>query len=338
VGVSYDQAIGSLRDAVEAMFRDERVRSVGIGPHEGGYGFHVVRNAALPVPLSGGVGPQPLSISQVPITYHDRTRDVEALVKVPASGPGSPGAASLVPEQLVSRPLVCGLQIENYDNDVRTHVIASGSITIGTLGCFVALADGAAAILSNNHVVAGENGGINGTDRIMQPGDGTPTQHEATLEDFVPLKPSPPGSSPSTGTAILNEVDAGVARLLPGVAFRQAYLPSRHLAAPAGTGTVSGNERVYKVGRTTGLTYGTVASVANVVGPVPYAPGPCWFRRSITVNGVGGTMFSDHGDSGSAVIKESTGEVIGVLYAGNGVDTYICPIGDVLSGLNCSLI
>jgi len=45
---------------------------------------------------------------------------------------------------------VCGLQIENADDDQRTGVVAGGHIIVGTLGCFVRLAAGGLAILSNN--------------------------------------------------------------------------------------------------------------------------------------------------------------------------------------------
>jgi hypothetical protein len=94
---------------------------------------------------------------------------------------------------------------------------------------------------------------------------------------------------------------------------------------------VGGRER-----EATGLTHGTVTDVATIVGPVAYDPGECWFVRSIVVEGVDGTLFSDRGDSGSAVLKEN-GEVIGLLYAGNGEQTYICPIDEVLRALNCTL-
>jgi hypothetical protein len=49
-----------------------------------------------------------------------------------------------------------------------------------------------------------------------------------------------------------------------------------------------------------------------------------------------GTLFSDHGDSGSAIVS-TTGEVLGVLYAGNGTQTYAFPIQTVLAALNCTL-
>jgi hypothetical protein len=195
------------------------------------------------------------------------------------------------------------------------------------------------AILSNNHVVAGENRGVRGTDQIMQPGTGafTPADHAATLTDYANITASPAGATPATGGVIFNDVDAGVATVQGGVAFRQAYLPARSLTPPSGHIAASVGDHVYKVGRTTGLTRGIVTAVAAVVGPIPYGPGPCWFRGGIIVDGLGGTMFSDHGDSGSAIIKEGTGEVVGLLFAGNGTDTFACPIDAVLAALSCTI-
>src|SRR5262249_7697373 len=128
------------------------------------------------------------------------------------------------------------------------------------------------------------------------------------------------------------------AELIDGVNFSQAYLPLRTgLVAPHAVATAQIGDRVFKVGRTTGLTFGEVKDIATVVGPVTYNGKPCWFRRSITIEGVNGTLFSDHGDSGSAILRMS-GEVVAILYAGNGVQTYACPIETVLKSLKCTLV
>jgi hypothetical protein len=340
MGVSFAEAEKSLEPALKMLFPYPRVRSVGIGSHGNAFGLHVVRNTAQILPLSVSLGPPALDVHGVPVSYRDRQTDVEPHLKLPSAGPGSPGLASLVPEQKRHRPLVCGLQIENLDDDTRTGTIAAGHIIIGTLGCFVRLPNGSDGFLSNNHVVAGENRGVKGADRIMQQGTGAFAAADlaGTLSNFVAVRPSPLGATPALGTAILNDIDAGVVQLAAGAGHRQAYLPSRALSTLSGTAVAAVHDRVFKVGRTTGLTHGTVTSVTTVVGPVPYAPGPCWFRRSITIEGVNGTTFSDHGDSGSAVVKEGTGEVLGLLYAGNGTDTYVCPIADVLTELGCTLL
>jgi hypothetical protein len=62
-----------------------------------------------------------------------------------------------------------------------------------------------------------------------------------------------------------------------------------------------------------------------------------WFEECFIVEGDGGAMFSDHGDSGSAILRES-GEVVGLLFAGNGEQTFACPINTVLQQLNCTLV
>lgn len=338
MGVSFEEAADHIEAAAEELFdSDPRVRSVGIARHDSAYGYRAVRNSALPVPLGVGVPPRGQFLN-VPVVFTDTYGEVESLVMVPGTGPASPAAASLIPEVQRHRPLVGGLQIQNFDDDSRQGVIISGFIIIGTLGCFVRLADGDPAMLSNNHVVAGENRGLKGRDRILQPGS---TAHVAAdqvavLDDFLAIQYSPPGATPRRGGVTFNETDAGVARLEPGVRFSQGYLPFRRLIAPSVTAVARVGDRVFKVGRTTGLTYGEVTDVATIVGPVHYDPGPCWFRRSITIEGVNGTQFSDKGDSGSAIMR-TNGEIVGILYAGNGHQTYACTIDAVLRDLNCTL-
>ena len=354
MGVSLTEAKKNLDLAIKQVFAaDPRVRSVGIGRHGSEYGYRAVRNSAVVLKMAALPQP-PTRVANVPIIYADTPGEIKNLVKLPSSGPGSPGVASLVPEQLRQRPLVCGLQIQNFTDDTRQGVLPAYMI-VGTLGCFVRLAPvppattGDVALLSNNHVVAGENRGVRGMDVILQPGGvAVGPDQVATLTEYIDLVSSPAGASVAAGTANLNEVDAGVAVLSQGVNFRQSYLASRQvkdpttgatvpLRSPSGTTSPGLGDRVFKVGRTTGLTYGEITDVATTFGSISYDPGDCWFRNCFTVVDPNGGMFSDYGDSGSAIIKETTGEVIGLLFAGNGTDTYACPIATVLSLLNCAL-
>lgn len=339
-GASFDEAAEHLQPIAEELFdRDPRVRSVGISRFEDGYGIRAVRNSALPVPLSANFGDAPNRISNIPIIFKDTFGEVESLVLVPGIGPGSPSATTTVPEVLRHRPLVCGLQIQNFDDDVRKGHHDNGFITIGTLGCFVALSSGRPGILSNNHVIAGENAGVKGSDRILQPGSisFSIADQIATLHDFETLVTSIPGNTPTRGGVHYNLIDAAVGELADGVQFVQGYLPFRKLLPPSGIAAARLGDKVYKVGRTTGLTFGEVIDIGAIVGPVPYDPGPCWFRRSITIEGDNGSTFSDKGDSGSVIVR-TNGEVIGILYAGNGQQTYACPIDEVLGALHCTLI
>jgi hypothetical protein len=341
VDAHIEECEANLNRAVETLFdADPAIQAVGIARHDGGYGFKAVKNEARIVAIGaavGGGGKPPKSIKKIPVTIETVEADVEPHLLTP-----HPLVASMVPEQRSHRPLACGLQIQNVDDDDRQRTAGAlqpGFIIIGTLGCFVTLAGGKPAILSNNHVLAGENRGVKGKDRILQPGSSafSAAQHAATLTDFVALKTSPANARPARGNVVFNAVDAAVAELKAGVAFAQSYLPSRRLPNPHGTGTPRVGGKVFKVGRTTGLTRGTITAVGTTVGPIAYAPGNCWFQNQFEIVGDSGIMFSDHGDSGSAIVS-TTGQVIGLLYAGNGTHTYACPIAAVLTALNCALV
>lgn len=327
-----DKAAAELFDA------DPAVRSVGVGEAGNGFGFIAVRNASVIVPFAAAKT-LPSAIQGIPVQYQNSTQDPTSLLRVPSSGYGSPGAASLVPEQQTHRPLACGLQVQNFDDDVRSGQIQNGFITIGTLGCVVRLRGGDAGVLSNNHVLAGENRGVVRGDRILQAGASafSSALEIGLLEDFEQLVASPPGASVAAGSVAFNEIDAAVARLAPGQDPSQSYLAARPALPPRGSAVAGLNDRVHKVGRTTGLTYGVVKQLGVIVGPVGYDLGGCWFRNSFVVEGIGGVTFSDRGDSGSAIVRDSDGMVVGVLYAGNGTQTYACPIAPVLQRFNCTV-
>jgi len=326
-----------LEEAARELFQsDSRVQAVGITSYGDGFGFRVVRNKNLAIPLSMSVRALD-SFEGIPVSYADAFAEPKALIKLPASGPGSPGISSFIPEQLKQRHLTCGLQIQNIDDDDRKGHLRAGHITVGTLGCFVNLADGTSGILSCNHVLAGENTANTG-DRVIQPGCGYlgTTDDIAELHDFSRLQFSPSGATPQAGTAVYNQIDAAVAKL-NGLAFVQGFLSFRGLPLLNGLAQPNKGDQVFKVGRTTGYTLGEITMISTIVGPVDYDRGRCWFNRSIEIEGLNGTLFSDRGDSGAAVLKIS-GEVLGILYAGNGTQNWACPIDLVCSDFNCSLV
>lgn len=338
MGVPFQEAADNLEDVAEELFdADIRVRSVGIVRHKDAFGFRAVRNSAIPVPLGADISKVGL-VKGVPVIFTDVFGEVESLVMLSGTGPSGPILTDPVPEAGRHRPLVSGLQVQNFDDDSRQGEVDQGFINIGTLGCFVRLADGKSALLSNNHVIAGENRGLKGIDRVFQPGSTTAktVNHIALLTDFVDLHVSPIGATPRKRTVIYNEVDAGVAEIAMNIEWAKGYLPLRCLVAPSGTASAQVGDQVFKVGSTTGLTYGEVTDVTTIVGPIAYYSGPSWFRRSFIVEAHNGDRFSDHGDSGSAIVR-TDGRVVGILYAGNGQQNYACPIDVILEKLTCTL-
>jgi hypothetical protein len=335
-GVAFEEAQAAVGEAANLLFQsDPTIQSVGVVRHRGAYGLRAIKNPSRVVPMSSTVPKALYEIRGVPVTYLHSRSEAQPLIKVPAAGPGSPGESSIVAEQRRHRPLFCGVQIQNYDIDEREGFTKDDIIMVGTLGCFVRSADGAVALLSNSHVVAGMNRGMKGTDRITQSGSSkfNPDDHVATLTDYIEIKPTPFESA-----MVFNEVDAGIAVLKDRVDYLQSFRPERGRKSPRGTSLPRPGDRVFKVGRTTGLTTGSIESVGEEVRGVQYERvGPCGFRGTFTIRGSSGTLFSDHGDSGSVILRPN-GEVVGVLFAGNDVVTYACPIDSVLRALACTLL
>jgi hypothetical protein len=238
-----------------------------------------------------------------------------------------------IPERERQEPLVCGLEIQNRDTK-----------TWGSIGCFVTLGDGSRAMLSAAHVLAGANGGVRGVDRIHQPSqrpspDNQPLDRQvATLTDFVPLEASDAAARPHTSGVTFNTIDAGVATLAPGVTISQAYLPARPPLVLNGTAAPVLNDRVLKVGRTTGPTSGVVKAVSHTLAVgIEGLNGLVWFRDTFVIEPDGGKWFGFDGDSGALVVSSSTGKAVGMLIAIDGPRGIACPIESVFAALGCRL-
>jgi hypothetical protein len=191
-------------------------------------------------------------------------------------------------------------------------------------------------MLTNNHVIANENGNSAG-DPIVQPGtlDGGahPADQVGELGRFIRLRP--------TAT---NAVDAAVADLLEGIDYDARQIGT--LGSLSGLGNVRAlppRATVYKVGRTTGQTQGRITAfdIDNV--RVEYDLGVLRFDNQIEIEGAGNRAFSDSGDSGSLIVDEQR-RAIALLFAGgdeggsNGQGlTYANPIQTVLGALQVDL-
>jgi S1-C subfamily serine protease len=238
-------------------------------------------------------------------------------------------AASAAYYRARRRPLRIGSSISDVHDDF---------VSAGTLGCFVARrrAPHYVGILTNNHVIANENGNEIGAP-VVQPGtlDGgsMPNDQVAELSSFVALKRR--GS---------NSVDAAIGDVYDDVDIDTTKIGT--LGNVSGLGdaaTLPPRAKVFKVGRTTGQTEGRITAfdLDNVV--VEYDLGFLRFDNQIEIEGAGNKAFSDSGDSGSLIVDESL-RAIGLLFAGgdeggsNGKGlTYANPIDKVLDALKVNL-
>jgi hypothetical protein len=318
--------------AAELFGMDPQITSVGIIRMPGGYGFGV-RRVRIPgvVALRRGELRTNVGVRGIATRIREMAGPIRPLIEI-ASMAANASIPATVPEQGRLQRLYAGAQLQNWDADARAGLLERERLVVGSLGMLLER-DGGRSVVSNNHVLADQNRGRIG-DRIASPGGARLKDSDvvARLDRFVPLETSPIGARPQRGTVVWNRVDAALARVAPGVGAAQGYLEQRSVPAPRGFGEPELGERVFKIGRTTGLRWGVITSVRERVGPVPYAIGECWFAGSFVIEGEDGQPFSECGDSGAVVVRPS-GEVVGLLYAGNGVETYACPISEVLAAL-----
>ncbi len=204
---------------------------------------------------------------------------------------------------------------------------AGNYVMVGTLGALVRdNATGATMALSNFHVAAVDTGWST-SDRQCQPGrvDGG----------------SPPGDEFGTlARAVISEhVDGSVTTLDSG---KQWKAQVQGIGDVAGTATAVLNQAVRKRGRTTELTYGTIASLDFTVS-IDYGDGVgtkvLKNQLRIATDTTRSTRFSDHGDSGSVIMTDDR-HVVGLLFAGSsdGANTFANPIDAVLSELDVTLL
>lgn len=235
------------------------------------------------------------------------------------------------------RPIVGGISYAPEDSGAAT------------LGMFVRdNIDDSIVALSCNHVIGPELG----------PGSTWPDYYVLDVEDVNLLQPSPldGGLSPEdrlgTGKRAIgtifgpygeNIVDAAIANLTginlytPGI---QSLLKGGHFPFAEKYEYGVGNE-VKKSGRTTGLSIGTISSVAANVTAILGADTPnnrAYYTGTIMVTS--STRFSAGGDSGSIVVCKIGGQwkIIGILFAGSsdGLTSFLCHISDVASLLDVS--
>jgi hypothetical protein len=220
---------------------------------------------------------------------------------------------------------VAPVVIQSSGSSVSHYLTGTGSI-----GCPVRdLQTGGTLLLSNNHVIALENDAI-ADDPVVDPGkdDGgtVPANTVAHFARCVNLDFS--GAS--------NVVDCAVARLAPGVSLAPPGEPGFPYDPSLPPPTVAKTSLVKKLGRSTGLTTGTVTGIEMGGFFVDYQNGPAMFDHQIEVTGVGGA-FAAHGDSGSLVINEA-GAAVGLLFAVSETGVaYVNPIGPVLDLLGVAL-
>lgn len=203
--------------------------------------------------------------------------------------------------------------------------------TVGTFGCLVRKQgdpDGL-YILSNSHVLADEGTASIG-DEIIQPGDydqgSSPSDVIAHLSEFIPF---------DFTQGYPNLVDAAIGKVLRNDLVVSGIgvigVP------PQGIGQARVGTKIKKVGRTTGFTHGEVLDV-DFRTAINYktsggGSGVAGFRDQVLC-----TRYTAGGDSGSAVLHETSNKILGLHFAGSESASIFNKIGNVIDALKIEVI
>ena len=201
--------------------------------------------------------------------------------------------------QLRQRPLLIGASVGHY------------SITAGTLGGFaqhMASGKAAAVILSNNHVLANENKAKIG-DAILQPAayDGG-RKSKDKVGELLAFEPVASGAN--------NLVDAAIASIDADIDFNAVTLMDAGKLKGLRKTPLRPGDKVFKIGRTTGVTQGVVTAIEVDDVVVSYEFGDIGFDSQIEIQTTGSGPFSSGGDSGSVIMDEK-GYACALLFAGS---------------------
>ena len=215
--------------------------------------------------------------------------------------------------------------------------VGHNEVGAGTLGAFVSVQENSGEyMLSNNHVLANIDNAQPG-DRILQPGFNdnlAPNQLIAgSFHSAVPLNAAGP-----------NLVDCAIAKIDPLVDIDPGTLWNVGKLDGTIAADQAASALVFKIGRTTGLSWGRVTAFELDPIEIQMGAGVYAFHNQIEIEGTGSGPFSRPGDSGSLVI-DTQYRAVGLLFAGstsggsNGRGlTFVNPIQDVLDGLKARLV
>jgi thioredoxin reductase len=206
-----------------------------------------------------------------------------------------------------------------------------------TLGCFVIFERNEVGFLSTSHILLPEGGEARG----VQIFHGTPPGKEdrvvAIMRSHMSLAPSPANLREKK---VLNIMDVAGGVLLPGIKYRPQFPQELQLPRLVDAATPRLGDRVFKVGARSGLTFGHVVSISATMA-VFQSGNPFWIRNTFAIEPEASTAFSNHGDSGSIIVRQegADGVVLGMLIGSDQRNlTYAFPIQPALEAMNCKLL
>jgi len=177
----------------------------------------------------------------------------------------------------------------------------------GTVGAVVAFGT-TRYILSNAHVLRGTPNSTKIAYPAIEDSPNQPTNIVGVLRHRVPL-----ATRENRADAALAEINSGVEidPTIPGA------------TPPYSVGTAAKDMKVIGTGRTTGTIRGVIR-VTDFDGEVDVAGATLDFEDQVACTG-----FANDGDSGTLIMEESTGQILGLLFAASDTEFLFTPVAAV---------
>jgi hypothetical protein len=192
------------------------------------------------------------------------------------------------------------------------------AISAGTVGAIVSRGK-KKYLLSNSHVLA-DSGKAKKGDSIWYPGPadgGKATDEIATLSSFKPFV---------VGDTFTNTIDAALAEIIAG-RLKQVNFAIHGAKHPVKVATPTRGMKIVVMGRTSGKKRSVVRDVDFRV-LIDYGLGTVGFKEQVRCD-----VYSAGGDSGSIVVDDATGAIVGLHFAGSPEGSIFTPIKTVMAAL-----
>jgi hypothetical protein len=271
----------------------------------------------------------------------------KALNSIGSNVAGIPVVAKLIgklkpgPAPAMATPGLSNFYEKNGRIACGSSCAPSGQNYSGTFGGLL-LNEGVLYALSNNHVFAACNHTPIGMP-ILSPStmDARPRRRAPTEicrhSKIIELRSGDPA------LVDLMRLDVAIAEVTdPGLVSSWQGNDMEGFDTPSNTESPAAGIKVKKVGRTTGLTTGTIEALLPTPWILPYKTGKfsaqVWFTDAWTILGDNGEPFALPGDSGSLIVREDDSAAIGLLFAAsqNGHYGIMMPIEDALKAFGDS--
>jgi hypothetical protein len=204
-----------------------------------------------------------------------------------------------------------------------------------SLGCFVSFRDGDLGFLTTSH--------LRQRGAVLKIGDSLFSTTKMFSGDAKPVGVVTGIASLTESTPerrMINRIDVSISRIMAETQYQPAFpdsFPVEKLAEYSEEPRVG--DIVFKIGATTGLTYGEITKTEALVCLRPHG-NETWMTGAFEVEGTDGSVFSNSGDSGAVIFKRNEfgdAVAIGMITGAYMMTTVAFPLEPALRYFDCQI-